>query len=117
MWFVLLKHLFEMCNGYNKLGYHLGMSQLSNTEWDRAKGVLISRLIWQKLEPVYRPRLLGPCVTNPADDNQIRLLHLRNRWEMATQTATEIPGHNNLRINAQTIRNRLAGHTRYESCD
>ena len=39
-----------------------------------------------------RPRSGQPRVTTAGDDRRIRLLHLRDRFRPATQTAREIPG-------------------------
>ena len=108
------------------------MPRLSNTERERAIGMLtcgrstlnvartfnvhpttINRLQRRLAETgttADRPRPGAPRVTTPADDNRIRLSHLRNRFRMATQTAREIPGRNNPRISAQTVRNRLRGY-------
>ncbi len=46
-------------------------------------------------------------VTTPAQDNHIRLRHLRNRQLTAASTARETPGTNNSKISEQTVRRRL----------
>lgn len=55
-----------------------------------------------------RPRSGRPRVTTPAQDRHIRTSHLRDRFLPATRTAAVTPGRTNNRINAQTVRNRLA---------
>uniref|UniRef100_A0A4W5QAV8 Transposase Tc1-like domain-containing protein n=1 Tax=Hucho hucho TaxID=62062 RepID=A0A4W5QAV8_9TELE len=54
-----------------------------------------------------RPCNRRPSVTTPAQDLHIRLLHLRDHLRPATQTVDETVGLDNLRISAQTVRNRL----------
>ncbi len=52
-----------------------------------------------------RPRAGRPRVTSRQQDNHIRLVHLRNRFQTASLTARTIPG---LRaISPRTVRNRL----------
>lgn len=52
-----------------------------------------------------RPRSGRPRVTTRQQDNHIRLVHLRNRFQTASTTARSIPG---LRpISPRTVRNRL----------
>ncbi|XP_062599508.1 uncharacterized protein LOC134261040 [Saccostrea cucullata] len=52
-----------------------------------------------------RPRSERPRVTSRRQDNHIRLVHLRNRFQTASLTARSIPG---LRpISPRTVRNRL----------
>ena len=52
-----------------------------------------------------RPRSGRPRVTTPAQDRDIRLRHLRDRFTTATSTAAAIPEQR--RISDQTVRNRL----------
>ena len=52
-------------------------------------------------------------LSTPADENRIRLSHLRNRFKIASQTAREITGRNNLRICVQTVQNQLSEWTHY----
>jgi len=54
-----------------------------------------------------RPRSGRPRATTLRQDRQIRLIHLRNRFETAVATARRIPGRANNRISDQTVRNRL----------
>ena len=54
------------------------------------------------------PRSGRPLVTTPAQDRYILNQHLRNRFLIATATASVTPGTHNPRISAQTVRNRLA---------
>jgi hypothetical protein len=48
-----------------------------------------------------------PCVTTPALDLHIQLLHLRDRLRPATQTADETVGLHKQIISAQTVRKHL----------
>jgi len=57
-----------------------------------------------------RPRSGRPRVTTQRQDRLIRLQHLRNRQQQATETARTTPGRHNNRISAQTVRNRLRRH-------
>ncbi len=52
-----------------------------------------------------RPRAGRPRVTSRQQDNHIRLVHLRNRFQTASLTARTIPGL--LPISPRTVRNRL----------
>ncbi len=54
-----------------------------------------------------RARTGKPRVTTPAQDNHIRLRHLRNRQLTATSMARETPGTHNPRISEHTVRRRL----------
>jgi transposase len=55
-----------------------------------------------------RRRSGRPRVTSRRQDNHIRLVHLRNRFQMSSLTARSIPG---LRpISSRTVRNRLREH-------
>ena len=54
-----------------------------------------------------RPRPCRKRVTTREQDRYIRLLHLRNRFRTASQTAREIPGRRNPRISSPTVRRRL----------
>ena len=54
-----------------------------------------------------RPRSGRPRTTTRRQDRQIRLTHLRNRFQTAEQTAATIRGRNNVRISAKTVRNCL----------
>jgi hypothetical protein len=47
------------------------------------------------------------CVTTPAQDLHIRLLHFRDRLRPATRTSDETVDLQNLRISTQTVRNCL----------
>ena len=53
-----------------------------------------------------RPHARGPRVI-PAQGRYIQLLHLRNRFETATNTADRLSGLVNKRISPQTLMNRL----------
>ena len=50
-----------------------------------------------------RPRPFQPRVTTPNQDRRIRLIHLRDRFQSAVQTAAIIPGRHNPRISAKTV--------------
>jgi transposase len=54
-----------------------------------------------------RPRSGRPRVTTPRQDREIRLLHLRNRFRTAVETAVHVRGRHNARISEKTVRNRL----------
>ena len=54
-----------------------------------------------------QPRSGRPRVTTERQDRRIRLLHLRDRFRTAVQTALETPGTHNNRIHPKTVRNRL----------
>ena len=54
-----------------------------------------------------RPRSGRSRVTTPAQDQNIRTAHLRDRYRMATTTAQDTPGTHNPSISAQTVHNRL----------
>ena len=54
-----------------------------------------------------RPRAWGQCVTTPEQDRHIRLVHLRDRFRTAAQTARETPGLNNNRVSESTVRRHL----------
>ena len=54
-----------------------------------------------------QPRSGRPRVTTEHQDRRIRLLHLRDRFRTAVQTALETPGTHNNRIHPKTVRNRL----------
>ena len=70
----------------------------------------ISRL-WQRLRhtgtTADRPRSGRPRVTTARQARLIRLTHLRDRFQTATETALNTPGTHNNRIHPQTVRNRL----------
>ncbi|CAC5407864.1 unnamed protein product [Mytilus coruscus] len=53
------------------------------------------------------PRSRRPRETRLRQDRQIRFTHLKDRFLPDTITARQTPGRNNLRIFAQTVRNRL----------
>ena len=53
------------------------------------------------------PRTGRPRVTTPADDNFIRVLHLRDRFKTASSPARECPGNCRSRF---TVRRRLKSH-------
>lgn len=55
-----------------------------------------------------QPRTGRPRVTSQRQDNHIRLVHLRNRFQTSSLTARTIPGLR--RISSRTIRNRLRRH-------
>lgn len=55
-----------------------------------------------------RPRTGRPRITTPVVDRFIRTQHLRNRFQSATHTAMNIPGHQP--ISRQTVSRRLAAH-------
>ena len=57
-----------------------------------------------------RPRPGQPRVTTPNQDRRIRLIHLRDRFQSAVQTAAIIPGRHNPRISAKTVLRRLREH-------
>ncbi len=57
-----------------------------------------------------RPRAGRGRVTTPRQDRHIRLLHLRNRFRSASQTAQETPGIHNPRISSSTVHRRLHEH-------
>ena len=65
-----------------------------------------------------RPRSGHPRVTSRNQDGYIRLIHLRDRFRTAVQTAGETPGRNNPRISEHTVRRRLrdAGLRPYRVC-
>ena len=54
-----------------------------------------------------RRRSGRPRATTLRQDRQIRLIHLRNRFVTAVNTARRMPGRFNNRISDQTVRNRL----------
>ena len=54
------------------------------------------------------PRTGRPRVTSRQQDNHIRLIHLRNRFQTASLTARSIPDLR--RISSRTVRNRLREH-------
>ncbi len=54
-----------------------------------------------------RARTGRPRVTTPAQDNHIRLRHIRNRQLTAASTARETHGTHNSRISEHTVRLRL----------
>ena len=54
-----------------------------------------------------RPRPGRQRVTTPAQDRHIRLQHLRNRFQTATQTARETIGVHNQPISSSTVERRL----------
>ena len=54
-----------------------------------------------------RPRSGRPRETTLRQDRHIRIIHLRNRFVNASQTARQTHGRHNNRISAQTVRNRL----------
>lgn len=89
------------------------MRGISQSEVSRRLGVnhsTISRL-WQRLRrtgnTADRPRSGRPRVTTARQDRQIRLTHLRDRFQTATETALNTPGTHNNRIHPQTVINRL----------
>ncbi|XP_060084988.1 uncharacterized protein LOC132564350 [Ylistrum balloti] len=53
------------------------------------------------------PRSGRPRVTTQRQDQGIRLLHLRNRFQTATETASHIVGTHGRRVCPRTVRNRL----------
>ena len=55
-----------------------------------------------------RPRSWRPRVTSQRQDQYIRVTHLRNRFQTASDTAQTIPGLR--RIHPRTVRNRLREH-------
>lgn len=65
-------------------------------------------LLWRRFQTTGstddRPRSGRPRVTTPREDRQIRLLHLRNRFLTAVDSAQNALGR---RISSQTVRNRL----------
>ncbi|XP_060069549.1 uncharacterized protein LOC132549619 [Ylistrum balloti] len=54
-----------------------------------------------------RPRSGRPRVTTPRQDQGIRLSHLRNRFQTATETVSHIVGTHGRRVCPRTVRNRL----------
>ena len=54
-----------------------------------------------------RPRSGCPRITTQRQDRRIRLVHLRSRLRMATETAREIIGTHGHRVCPRTVRNRL----------
>ncbi|VDI22612.1 Hypothetical predicted protein, partial [Mytilus galloprovincialis] len=54
-----------------------------------------------------RPRSGRPRKTTLRQDRHIRIVHLRNRFVNASQTARHTHGRHNNRISAQTVRKRL----------
>ena len=54
-----------------------------------------------------RPGSGRPRETTPRQDRQIRLNHLRNRFQTSVETAANIPGRHNNRISAMTVRSCL----------
>ena len=70
-----------------------------NTIWD----------LWRRYQQFghvgIRPRAGRPRVTSRQQDNHIRLVHLRNRFQTANLNARTIPGL--LPISPRTVRNRL----------
>ena len=84
---------------------------LSQTDVARRLGVhrtTIARL-WNRFTTTVstddRPRPGQRQAMTPRQDRYIRLIHTRERFQFATITAHNIPGHH--RVSAQTIRNRL----------
>ena len=57
-----------------------------------------------------RPRTGRPRVTTPNQDRVIRLTHLRDRFQSATQTEGTIQGRHNPRLSAKTVLRRLREH-------
>ena len=102
------------------------MPRLSNTERERAIGMIMSGTskaevalqfrcsrvtiyeLWQRYHQTgstgARPRTGQPRITTAAEDRHIRVMHLRNRHQTATSTSrTFLAG----RVSLQTVRNRL----------
>ena len=84
---------------------------LSQTDVARRLGVhrtTIARL-WNRFTTTGstddRPRPGQRQAMTPRQDRYIRLIHTRERFQFATISAHNIPGHH--RVSAQTIRNRL----------
>lgn len=94
----------------------VGMVQAGLRHSDVAARFGVTRTTITRLVTRYRlhgnvndlPRSGRPRVTTPRQDRRIRTLHLRNRFQSATDTAAITPGRTNNRISAQTVRNRLA---------
>ncbi|XP_067310828.1 uncharacterized protein [Pseudorasbora parva] len=93
----------------------LGMLQGGMRTADVARAINCHVRTVRRLRQRYRetgrtadhPRSGRPRVTTPAQDRYIRILHLRDRYRMATTTARVTPGTHNPSISAQTVRNRL----------
>ena len=91
----------------------LGMLQAGTTQREVARQFNVHRnTVWnlwhrhQQTNQVRdRPRSGQPPVTTRRQDNWIRQVHLRNRFQPASTTAATIPGLR--RISAQTVRRRL----------
>lgn len=54
-----------------------------------------------------RPRSGQPRVTTPAQDRHIRVMHLRDRFRVPAETASETVGRNRPRISYRTVQRRL----------
>lgn len=120
---------YQVSKGYTrfiKTRLPLLMARLTNVQRERAIGMLnagmskcaVARIFNCTRATIYslcnrlqqtgstsdRPRPGAARVTSRADDQRIRLLHLRNRQQTATRTCQEVFRG---RISPQTIRNRL----------
>jgi len=104
--------LLSIAQRHNAVGrLQAGATQAAVARDFNVSRMTISRL-WRRLavtgSVADRPRAGRARVTTPAQDRYIRLQHLRNRFQTATATASNVPGVR--RISDQTIRNRLRQH-------
>lgn len=91
----------------------LGMLQAGMSKVDVARHFGCHRntiqALWRRFQQLGnvrdRPRPGRPRVTSRRQDNHIRLVHLRNRFQSSSLTARTIPGLR--RISSRTVRNRL----------
>lgn len=54
-----------------------------------------------------RPRSGRPRETTPAQDRHMRVLHLRNRFQLCRETAVTVQGLHNISVSRETVRRRL----------
>ena len=87
-----------------------GMSQAAIARHFRCSRRTISRLIQRHRvsgSVADRRRSGRPRVTSQRQDRHIRVVHLRDRFRTAVQTARETPGTLSNRVSANTVRRRL----------
>lgn len=99
----------------NKREQAIGMLVAGMTQVQVVKNFNVSRMTIARIKTRLRdtgttndrPRSGRPRETTLRQDRHILIIHLRNRFVNASQTARQTNGRHNNRISAQTVRNRL----------